>query len=305
MAVSASAPCTVGNFGPGFDVLSLALARPGDTVTLAHAERDRLVTEGPGSADVPAEWKANCATRALDHLRAATGHAGALGVRVVKGVPPGSGLGSSASSAAAAVKAFARLHPGAVDTGLALDAAAEGEAAASPGHRDDVAAALFGGLALVGPGARDARRVPTPPDLRLAVARPHVALETRRMRALVPREPPLDAVVANLSAVARLVDACHRADVAALGRAVDDDRLARPARGPHVPGFEAAREAALAAGAHGCCISGSGPASLAVCAAGTEARVLDAMAGVYARLGVACDAFACKVAEVDDAFPLP
>lgn len=303
--VSATAPCTVGNFGPGFDVLSLALARPGDTVALAPAAADRVRVDGPGASDVPVDWKANCATRALDLLRAVTGLDAPLEVRITKGVPPGSGLGSSASSAAAAVKAFAKLNPGAVDGGLALDAAAEGEAAASPGHRDDVAAALFGGLAIVGPGPRDVRRVPTPPDLRLAVVRPHVALETRRMRALVPREPPLATLIANLSAVARLVDACHRGDVPALGRAVDGDTLARVARGPHVPGFEAAREAALAAGAHGYCISGSGPASLAVCAAGTEEKVLHATASVYRGLGVACDAFTCNVAEVDDAIPLP
>lgn len=299
MPATATAPCTVGNFGPGFDVLSLALARPGDTVTLAHAASDRLVTDGPGAEDVPAEWKANCATRALDLLRAVTGLDAPLDVRVTKGVPPGSGLGSSASSAAAAVKAFAALNPGAVDGALAIDAAAEGEAAASPGHRDDVAAALFGGLALVGPGPRDVRRLPTPPHLRLAVVRPHVALETRRMRALVPREPPLANVIANLSAVARLVDACHRGDVPALGRAVDDDRLARPARGPHVPGFEAARDAALAAGAHGYCISGSGPASLAVCSAGSEDAVLRAASAVYRDAGIACDAFTCEVAEAD------
>lgn len=303
-AATASAPCTVGNFGPGFDVLSLALDRRGDTVTLREADADRVTTTGPGAEDVPADRKANCATRALDFLRETTGVRARFDVTVHKGMPPGSGLGSSASSAAATVRAYAKLYP--VDAGLALDAAAEGEAAASPGHRDDVAAALFGGLVVVGPGPRDARRVPTPRGVRFAVVRPHAKLETRRMRALVPREPPLGAVVSNLSAVARLVDACHRGDVVALGRAVDDDRLARPARGPHIPGFDPARAAALAAGAHGVCVSGSGPASLAVCTEGTEDDVLAAMLGACAAAHVPAEGFVCGVAEEDlDAIRLP
>ena len=44
MQASADAPCTVGNCGPGFDVLSLALARRGDTVSLAG--RCALYLEG-------------------------------------------------------------------------------------------------------------------------------------------------------------------------------------------------------------------------------------------------------------------
>ena len=302
-SATAHAPCTVGNFGPGFDVLSLALGRRGDRVTIEVADTDHIETTGPGAHEIPTDWKANCATRAIDHLREHTGVDEALAVSVLKGVPPGSGLGSSASSAAAAVRAFARLFPGAnIDPGLALDAAAAGEAAASPGHRDDVGAALFGGLVIVGPAAREFRIVRTPAALRLAVVRPDVKLETRRMRKVLPAAIPIADVVANLGAVARLVDACHRDDVRDLGRAVDDDHIARPARSPHVPGFVEARDAALKAGGHGCCISGSGPASLAVCTAGSEPRVLEAMLGAYRHLRVAAEGFVCGVnVEVDDA----
>ena len=120
-------------------------------------------------------------------------------------MPPGSGLGSSASSCAAAVRAFARYHGITLSAKDALDAAARGEGVASGGeHRDDVAAALFGGLCIVGGDGRDVVVRLRPPPLHLVVARPDVELATREMRGLIPAALPRSDVVHNLSNVARI-----------------------------------------------------------------------------------------------------
>lgn len=271
-AAEASAPCTVGNFGPGFDVFSLALARQGDRVRLTPAEADEVRVEGAGATRIPTEWRANAASVAIDALRERTGHKGALLLELHKGAPPGSGLGSSASSCAAAVRAFARLHGLTLDPNVALDAAAAGELAASGGaHRDDVAAALVGGLVLVGGGAKEPIVRLRPPPLVIVVARPDVELATREMRRLIPDALPKPDVVRNLSNVARIVHACHTQDAEMLCRALDD-HISRPYRAPRVPGFDALREAARQAGAGAFILSGSGPSVIAVAPGGTDAN---------------------------------
>ncbi len=60
-----------------------------------------------------------------------------------------------------------------------------------------------------------------------------------------------------------MVAALASGDLALLGRAIDD-RIAEPARAPLLPGFVAAKAAALSAGALGCSISGSGPTAFAL-----------------------------------------
>ncbi len=59
-----------------------------------------------------------------------------------------------------------------------------------------------------------------------------------------------------------------------------------PVRGPLIPGLDAVKAAAKAAGAYGCTISGAGPTAVAVVAdAGVGARVADAMADAFRAAG--------------------
>lgn len=307
MRAEASAPCTVGNFGPGFDVFSLALARRGDAVALSVGDEDSVVVTGPGSERIPVEWSRNVVCAALDALREATGLEARLEVRVEKGMPPGSGLGSSASSAAAAVRAFTRLHSLSLSPEDALAAAGAGEAVATGGaHYDDVAAALYGGLVVVGGRGPDAVVRLAPPPLTLVVARPEVELSTKAMRALIPQELPRADIIYNMSQVARIVHACHAKDAPMLCRALED-RISAKHRGPSVPGFSRARVAALKAGAHGFILSGSGPATIAALPAAEDAvRVSGALADAYKAEGVDVEIFVTNPhPEVNDpALPL-
>ena len=98
--VTLDAPATIGNFGPGFDISSLALAGIGDRITLQVAEEDAISVSGPGAHEIPEAWGENVVGPTLDRLREQAGIADALHVELVKPRRPGSGLGSSASSAA-------------------------------------------------------------------------------------------------------------------------------------------------------------------------------------------------------------
>jgi homoserine kinase len=308
MHAEAESPCTVGNFGPGFDVMSLALARRGDKVWLGTAAADKVTVRGPGHERVPTEWARNSACASLDHLRRLTGRAEPLEVVIEKGMPPGSGLGSSASSNASAVRAFARLFGVALTPLQALEAAAAGEAVATgSAHTDDVAAALFGGLTLVGGEGPDVVVRLRPPPLHLVVARPEVDLPTREMRRLIPDALPKASVVRNLGNVARIVHACHAGDGAMLCRALEDG-ISRPYRAPRVPLFEEARKAALGQGALGFLLSGSGPATIAAMPADVDPRAVEsAVRDVFLKGGLDAEVFTTQpLPEVKDpAIPLP
>jgi homoserine kinase len=64
-----------------------------------------------------------------------------------------------------------------------------------------------------------------------------------------------------------------------------------------IPGFDAVKAAALAAGAIGCSISGAGPSVFALCAGGDAARRAgDAMRAAFERSGgMASDVFVSRV----------
>ncbi len=276
VTIRASATC--GNFGPGFDTFSLALAGLGDRIEVSVAHEDRITMDGPGAASLPSAWGANVAGAALDHLRRAAGLEECYDVCIMKGQPGGSGLGSSASSAGGAALAFHALHPELGLTPEALvEAAAAGEAVAAGRHYDDVSAVILGGVAVVRlrAGRPVLGRLQPPADLHLAIVSPDLALPTREMRALLPETVPLADAVSNIGNAAALVAACHDGDVAALGACLDD-RLSTPYRKARLPYFDDARAAALAAGAYGVAISGSGPAMIAVCDDGQAAGVVAA-----------------------------
>lgn len=291
------APATIGNCGPGFDTLSLALHGIGDQVTLRVADEDRIEVRGPGSEEIPTQWTHNVVGPALDALRLAFGTTDPLHVILNKPRPGCSGLGSSASSAGGAALAFARLYPDLTVQPVDLfEAAYQGEQVAGGGNPDDVAAVVQGGLSIVrwrGDGPQPARVQP-PGDLHVAIAVPDVRLATTAMREALPDAWPRDAVVANLGNTAALVDACHRGDGRALAECLDD-ALALPARRAHVPFFDAMRAAGLTAGAHGVCLSGSGPAVAAFCTdPGTADRVAHEMALACDAEGHACEALVAR-----------
>jgi homoserine kinase len=88
--------------------------------------------------------------------------------------------------------------------------------------------------------------------------------------------------------VGGLVAGLFLSDLALVGRSLED-RVAEPKRAPLVPGFEAVKAAAVAGGALGCSLSGSGPSLFALCATLDRAeRVGEAMRQAFtatARIG--------------------
>ena len=291
------APGSVGNVGPGLDILGLAVAGAGDTV---HAERTELpgvVISDPGHPSLPSDpTRHSSAIAAAEVLRRAEAGFG-IRLRVEKGLPLSGGQGGSAASAVAGALAASLLLDRPLDTRAVLLAAIEAEARVAGRHADNVAPSLLGGLVLVrAMEPLEVIKLPVPPALRIVLAHPDRSMSTREGRAALPLEVDLAVALHQAAQVGAMVAAAHSGDLALFGRAIDD-RIAEPARAPLLEGFAEAKRAAMASGALGCSISGSGPTVFAIVSGELNGeRVAEAMCRAYSNRGIPCRA---RVAAAD------
>jgi homoserine kinase len=144
--VTVRVPATSANLGPGYDSLGLALSLY-DTLTVETLDTGELLFElaGEGAETLPRDANhlvVKAMTAALSRL--GFRHSG-LRITADNVNPHGRGLGSSACAVVAAVVAANALVPAASQRGLdwILQVTSEME-----GHPDNVAPAIFGGLAL-------------------------------------------------------------------------------------------------------------------------------------------------------------
>jgi homoserine kinase len=292
------APATVANVASGFDVLGFALDAPGDTVTLARVpgREIRVVSITGDGGKLPTDAR-NTAAVAVDGFLESIGRPFGVEISLDKGMPLSSGLGSSAASSVAAVFAANILagSPRAAEDLLPFTMEAERVACGSA-HADNVAPALLGGFVLIRSyDPLDVVRLPVPPGLSCAVAHPHTELRTEDARRILKKEIRLKDAIRQWGNLAALVAALYNGDLSLLGRSLQDV-VAEPARSLLIPGFGAVKSAAMAAGALGCSISGSGPSVFALCATTEDSRrVGDAMAAAFAKAGLASDLFISAV----------
>ena len=298
--VTIFAPASASNLGPGFDVLGLALEKPGDLVEaeVAAAPGVRIV-EVTGADSLSTDPDRNVAGIAAGAVLRRSGP-NAPGVRLWlhKQMPLASGLGSSAASSVAAAVAVNHLLGGRLSQRDIIGCALEGEAAVSgEAHADNVAPSVLGGIVLVRScDPLDLVSLPVPSDLRVVVAHPHATVKTADARRLVADHRfEIGQAVANLGNIAALVSALYTGDLALFGRSISD-ALVEPIRAPLVPAFSQVKHAAVAAGALGCSISGSGPSVFAFAASDETAdMVADAMQGAFAAAGVTSDRYVGRV----------
>lgn len=287
--VTAFAPATVANLGPGFDVLGLAVDGAGDTVTATlHPDPGVRITRITGDGGVlPTDPEKNTAAIAARETLALAGFDVGVALEIHKGLPLCSGLGSSAASAAAAAFATNQLIGSPLRKPALVGPCIEAEAAVSGRHADNVAPALLGGLILVrSVDPVDLVRLPVPDGLTVVVVSPKLELPTKDARAVLPESVPLQTMVHSTAQIASLVSACYSGDLSLLSRCLIDD-VVTPARLPLIPGGNAAIEAALATGALGASISGAGPSLFALCRSSRSARsAAKAMADAFEAAGL-------------------
>jgi homoserine kinase len=265
--IAAYAPGSVSNVACGFDVLGFALDEPGDIVIAAQKDGPGVVIagiEGDGGR-LPTDPARNTAGAAVQALLSRLETTRGVSLTIQKGLPLASGIGSSGASAVAAVVAVNELlgRPATMELLLACAMAGE-QAGCGAMHPDNVAPSLYGGFVLArSANPPDVVRLPVPDGLACAVLHPHVEVQTGTARALLGDQVPLRDAVRQWGNLGALVASLFNGDQALLSRSLEDV-IAEPKRAALVPGFYAVKAAALAAGALGCSLSGSGPSVFAL-----------------------------------------
>ena len=282
-------PATSANLGPGFDALGLALALYNEVV----AEEGQGVTvrvEGEGADRLPRDGS-NVVARGVKLAYEAAGRPfKGCALTCVNRIPAARGLGSSAAAWVGGLLAGNALAGAQLSREALLTLAARAE-----GHPDNVAAAIFGGLAVScgTPEGVVAVALPVPANLAWVVLVPEATSSTAEARALLPQSVPRADAVFNVQRVALLLASLQTARPRPLATALDD-RLHQPYRLKLFPWLPAVAAAAREAGALGCVLSGAGPSLLAV-VTGDGGAVARAMETALRKAGVSGSARALAV----------
>ena len=268
MSATAFAPGSVGNVGPGFDVLGLAVEGIGDRVAVELTSGQSRIDSITGrDADlIPRDPSRNSAAIAAIAWLRANGREDNVIVSIEKSLALSGGMGGSAASAVAGAYAAALSALCALPSALSIiSAALEAETFVAGRHLDNIAASVLGGLTIsrsVDPIDAVSVRVAAP--WWVALVTPDVRIETKAARAILPEEWPTTMWVQQMANTVALAHAIAAGDGDLQARSLDD-RYAEPLRANLIPHCREVKRAAVLAGAFACGISGSGPTMFAVC----------------------------------------
>ncbi|MEN9883810.1 MAG: hypothetical protein RLZZ420_1027 [Bacteroidota bacterium] len=285
--ITIQAPATIANLVCGFDVLGLALEAPYDVMTLELHEQPGLLIQHVDGYGLPTIPEENVAGAALIAMLEQVNDASGLKLTIDKRIMPGSGLGSSAASAAGAVFAANQLLGKSFSSNDLIRFAMFGEKVASGvKHADNITPCLLGGVTLI--------RSILPldvvslhaPDMFITVVHPQIEVRTSDARQILKKEVPLKLAIKQWGNIAALVAGLMQGDHELIGRSLEDV-IIEPARSILIPGFDRIKKACLEAGALGGGISGSGPSIFMLSKSQqTALEVEKVMQEIYKEIGI-------------------
>lgn len=293
------APATVANVACGFDIFGFAIETPGDEIIVRLKSRPG-VTLAKVTGDhgvLPLESERNTAgvsvLKLLEFLNSSQG----IEIELHKKMPLGSGLGSSAASAAGSVFAANALLGSPLSSKELIPFAMEAERiACGSAHADNVAPALLGGFILIRSyQPLDIIEIPLKVDLYCSVLHPKIEIRTEMARQILKKEVTLKQLVIQSGNAAGLLVGLLQGDVSLIKRSLEDV-IVEPIRSTLIPGFYEIKSAAMKEGALGCSISGSGPSVFALTQERSQAeRVGNAMKNACRAKGLDCDLYISSI----------
>jgi homoserine kinase len=219
-------------------------------------------------------------------------------IELVKNIKPGSGIGSSAASSCGTVVAADILLGSNLSKTELVGFAMEGERLASgEKHADNVAPCIFGGFTLVRT-TEPLDIVPLKfPKLFATVLHPQIEIKTSEARAMLPKEISLKTAIGQWSNLGALVSALSAGDKSLMARSMTD-LIVEPVRKSLIPRFDQVKDVALAAGALGGGISGSGPSMFMLSSNIETARAVESTMGdVYSRTDIPFKTYVSRISE--------
>jgi homoserine kinase len=294
------APASVANVAVGFDILGFALEKPGDEIIVRPGKEKGLhITTITGAQNkLPLEVSKNTAGYAALRLLQHLGEEDCpIEMEIHKKMPFGSGLGSSAASAAGGVFAVNSYLKTGLSKAEILRFAVEGEQIADGAfHADNVAPSLLGGLIMIRDNETlDFKKIHVPPGLFVAVIYPHITVLTRDSRAILAPDVSLKTVIRQSGNLAGFIASMYTADFEMMRRSLED-LIIEPQRAALIPGFYELKEMALKTGCLGFSISGAGPSMFALCDNSHLAEEICTKAtGILAGKKIKADTFLSKI----------
>ncbi len=262
------APASVANVGCGFDILGFALEKPGDDIIARPSHSPGLkITKITGDHKrLPYDVAKNTAgVAALSLMQYLGMETYGIDLEIHKKMPFGSGLGSSAASAAGAVVAVNEILGRPLQKDQLLPFAVLGEQVADGAyHADNVGPSLLGGLILIRDNdTLDYYRIPVPSGLTIGIVYPHIEILTKDARTIISEQISLQSHIKQSGNLAGLVLGLVQSNFELIAKSLND-QIIEPQRASLIPHFYAVKESALKNGALGCSISGAGPSIFAV-----------------------------------------
>jgi homoserine kinase len=285
--ITIHAPATVANLVCGFDVLGLCLAEPYDIMQVRLLDKPQVIIRTTDQFPLPSDPALNTAGAPLLEMLAVLKKDIGFEVVITKQIKPGSGIGSSAASAAGAVVAANELLGNIFSREELVRFAMFGEKVASGvKHADNIAPCIYGGVTLIR-SIFPLDIIPiASPELFVTVLHPQIEVRTSDAREILRKEVLLKDAIRQWGNIGGLVAGLMKGDYDLIGRSLEDV-IIEPVRSILIPGFDNIKAECKDAGAIGGGISGSGPSIFMLSRdEQTANRVASVMKSIYDRIGV-------------------
>jgi homoserine kinase len=285
--VTIQSPATVANLVCGFDILGMALDQPYDLMEVRLLDEPGIIITSKDGFPLPSDPAKNTAGAPLIAMLEELDRPIGFEVIISKQIKPGSGIGSSAASAAGAVVAANHLLGNIFPKEDLVRFALFGEKVASGvKHADNIAPCIYGGITLIRSiFPLDIVSIPAP-KLHVTAVHPQIEVRTSDARQILRKQVLLKDAIRQWGNIAGLVAGFIKNDYDLIGRSLEDV-IIEPVRSMLIPGFDEVKEKCKAAGALGGGISGSGPSIFMLSKdLATAQEVEKTMKGIYTRIGL-------------------
>ena len=263
--IKISVPSSVANVSCGFDVLGFCLEKPCDEMTVEIKKARDVEIKIINEESIPSNSKYNvCGPVAFAMIQKLNLKHG-FRITIIKKIKPGSGIGSSAASAAGTAFAINCLTGNKFSKLELVEFAMLGEEIASGvKHADNLSPVIFGGFTLVRSiKPLDVITLPPLKELYVIITHPLIELKTKEARVMIEKKIDLDKATKQWGNLGGFVAALFTKDYELLSKTIEDV-IVEPQRMKLIPNFKeivtAASKFALGSG-----ISGAGPSIFSIC----------------------------------------
>jgi homoserine kinase len=266
----------------------LCLHEPNDLMEVKLLNEKKIIIQSADGYPLPLDPAQNTAGAPLVEMINELDKEVGFEVIIHKNIKPGSGIGSSAASAAGSVVAANHLLGNIFSKQDLVRFAMFGEKVASGvKHADNVAPCIFGGVTLIRSiHPLDIVSIPAP-ELYVTIVHPQIEVRTADARQILRKEVLLKDAIKQWGNIAGLVAGFMKNDYELIGNSLEDV-IIEPVRSILIPGFDDVKKMCKEAGALGGGISGSGPSLFMLSKTKTTAvAVENVMKGIYDKIGLA------------------